>query len=48
MAKSVEDYIVDFSKEESGGGGARYKEGTYPGRIISARSSPSIERTISV
>lgn len=35
---NVDDYIIDFSKEETGGGGGiRIKEGTYNAKIISAK-----------
>ena len=45
MAKSVEDYIVDFSKEEeSSGGGARYKEGTYAVKVLAAKPTTSSEK----
>lgn len=45
MAKSVEDYVIDFSKEEeSGGGAARYKEGTYAVKIIAAKPTSSSEK----
>jgi hypothetical protein len=38
MAKTVEDFIVDFAKaEDSGGGNPRVKNGTYKVRILSAK-----------
>lgn len=45
MPAKVEDFIIDFSKEEeSGGGGIRIKEGTYHVRIIAAKPTVSSEK----
>jgi hypothetical protein len=42
---SVEDFIIDFSKEEQGGGGGRrYKPGTYPSRVIAAKPMTSQDK----
>lgn len=54
MARSVEDFLVDFSKEEqSEGAGAHYKPGTYKVRIVAAKtgisenkSTPYLELTM--
>lgn len=46
MARStVEDFIVDFSKEEEGGGGGvRVKAGTYKVKIMGAKTGISEEK----
>jgi hypothetical protein len=42
---SVEDFIIDFSKEESGGGGGiRIKPGTYPAKITASKAIKSEEK----
>lgn len=43
--KSVDDFIIDFSKEETGGGGGpRYKEGTYHVKVAAAKPVTSAEK----
>lgn len=44
--RSVEDYIIDFSKEESGGGGGniRVKPGTYKVKIVAAKAVKSEQK----
>jgi hypothetical protein len=43
--KSVADTIIDFSKEETGGGGGiRIKEGTYRAKIVKAVPTVSAEK----
>lgn len=42
---SVEDFIIDFSKEESGGGGGiRVKKGIYRVKIVAAKPTVSAEK----
>lgn len=42
---SVDDFIIDFNKEEeSGGGGIKIKEGTYRVKIIAAKHTVSAEK----
>lgn len=43
---SVDDFMIDFSKEieSGGGGGARYKPGTYRAKIIAAKPVVSAEK----
>lgn len=42
--KSVDDFIIDFKKEEQGGGGIRVKRGQYPVKIAKAKAISSEEK----
>lgn len=42
--KSVDDFIIDFKKEEQGGGGIRVKPGQYKVKILKAKPIVSEEK----
>jgi hypothetical protein len=47
MAKSVDEFIIDFAKEETSGGGAarfNYKPGTFPVKIKAAKPITSTDK----
>lgn len=44
MARSVDDFVIDFSKEEKGGGGIRVKPGTYRVKVLAAKPTESKEK----
>lgn len=44
MARSVDDFVIDFSKEEKGGGGIRIKPGTYRVKVMAAKPVESKEK----
>ena len=44
MARSIDDFAIDFSKEVKTGGGIRVKPGTYRVKIIAAKPTVSSEK----